>query len=97
MVSTHSEVKRILSLELLVWVFRAVTDTSKNVKPNDKLLQNAERESQNQGNNYCGKRRREIGEAQYRDILSYFSDKMSLAFTPRRLEKRNILFYFWFS
>lgn len=58
-----SEVKGILSLEVLIWVCRAVADTSKNVKPKDKLLQSPKRESHNQRKN-CGRR----GKLQRHDI-----------------------------
>lgn len=91
-----SEVKGIFTLEVWVGVYRAVTDTSKNVKSNDKLLQNPKRESQNWGKNFCGRRGREIAEAQYWDLLSYFSEKGLWLLLQEDLKRERSSFTFGF-
>lgn len=78
-----------------MWVYKTITDISKDVKVNDKLLKNSKRESQNSGKNSYGSRGSGITEAQYCD-LPYFRTKVSLIFTLR-LEKGKIRFYFGFS
>lgn len=74
-------------MEIAVWVYRAVTDTSKDMKLTDKLLKNPERESQNPGKNFCGGEGRGLGRHNIVIFCLTFFIKMPLFFSPRRLEK----------